>query len=244
VQSLTPSATAGVVNRIVAANSNGYIENTYYFSTDNSVASGVTNVMVKQGNDYLRSGTAAAVATFISGQSMNISGSATNAGFATNATFASSATNATYATSAGSATNASAATNATFASSATNATYATTAGNGVTATTGSPAYYGARAWVMFNGTGTVAIQASVNVTNITDNSTGNYTVNFTTAMPSPADYAAVLSAKRVNQTSNISGATSETYTTAVRTTSALGITVTDSSNGFVDSEVVSVVIFR
>jgi len=40
-----------------------------------------------------------------------------------------------------------------------------------------------RAWVNFNGTGTVAIRGSGNVTSITDNGTGNYTVNFATAMP-------------------------------------------------------------
>jgi hypothetical protein len=51
--------------------------------------------------------------------------------------------------------------------------------------------YGCRAWVSFNGTGTVAIQASGNVTSITDGGTGTYTVNFTTAMPD-ANYAAVL----------------------------------------------------
>jgi len=49
--------------------------------------------------------------------------------------------------------------------------------------------YGCRAWVNFNGTGTVAIRASGNVTSITDNGTGDYTVNFTTAMPD-ANYAA------------------------------------------------------
>ena len=43
--------------------------------------------------------------------------------------------------------------------------------------------YGCRAWVNFNGTGTVAIRASGNVTSITDNGVGDYTVNFTTAMP-------------------------------------------------------------
>jgi hypothetical protein len=43
--------------------------------------------------------------------------------------------------------------------------------------------YGCRAWVNFNGTGTVAIRGSGNVTSITDNGTGTYTVNFTTAMP-------------------------------------------------------------
>ena len=45
-----------------------------------------------------------------------------------------------------------------------------------------PAFF-ARAWVNFNGTGTVAIRASGNVSSITDYSTGNYAVNFTTALP-------------------------------------------------------------
>jgi hypothetical protein len=48
---------------------------------------------------------------------------------------------------------------------------------------GSAPVYAARAWVNFNGTGTVAIRASGNVSSITDNAAGNYTVNFTTAMP-------------------------------------------------------------
>ena len=39
-----------------------------------------------------------------------------------------------------------------------------------------------RAWVNFNGTSTVAIRANFNVSSITDNGTGDYTVNFTTAM--------------------------------------------------------------
>ena len=51
--------------------------------------------------------------------------------------------------------------------------------------------YGCRAWVNFNGTGTVAIRASGNVTSITDNGTGDYTVNFTTAMPD-ATYSAAI----------------------------------------------------
>jgi hypothetical protein len=54
--------------------------------------------------------------------------------------------------------------------------------------TGSAPLYGCRAWVNFNGTGTVAIRASGNVSSITDNGTGDYTVNFTTAMQD-ADYA-------------------------------------------------------
>jgi hypothetical protein len=46
----------------------------------------------------------------------------------------------------------------------------------------------AKAWVNFDGTGTVAIRDSFNVSSITDNGTGNYTVNFTTAMPN-ANYS-------------------------------------------------------
>lgn len=52
--------------------------------------------------------------------------------------------------------------------------------------------YGCRAWVNFNGTGTVAIRGSGNVTSITDNGTGDYTVNFTTAMPD-ANYCVTIS---------------------------------------------------
>jgi len=53
---------------------------------------------------------------------------------------------------------------------------------------------GARAWVNFNGTGTVAIRASANVSSITDNGgQGDYTVNFTTAMPD-ANYSIMGSA--------------------------------------------------
>jgi hypothetical protein len=51
--------------------------------------------------------------------------------------------------------------------------------------------YGCRAWVNFNGTGTVAIRASGNVSSITDSGTGAYTVNFTTAL-SDANYAGVI----------------------------------------------------
>lgn len=40
-----------------------------------------------------------------------------------------------------------------------------------------------RAWVNFNGTGTVAIRSSGNVTSITDNGVGDYTINFTNALP-------------------------------------------------------------
>ena len=61
--------------------------------------------------------------------------------------------------------------------------------------------YGCRAWVNFNGTGTVAIRGSGNVSSITDNGTGNYTVNFTTALVD-ANYAAALSSPSYSTTNN------------------------------------------
>ena len=56
---------------------------------------------------------------------------------------------------------------------------------------GSAPSYSARAWVNWNGTGTVAIRGSANVSSVTDNGSGNYTVNFSTAMPD-ANYSTVL----------------------------------------------------
>ena len=57
-----------------------------------------------------------------------------------------------------------------------------------------------KAWVNFDGTGTVAIRASYNVSSITDNSTGDYTVNFTTAL---ADPNVSICGMKNNQSSNI-----------------------------------------
>ena len=59
------------------------------------------------------------------------------------------------------------------------------------AATGSAPIYACRAWVNFNGTGTVAIRASGNVSSITDNGIGDYTVNFTAALPD-ANYSATI----------------------------------------------------
>ena len=68
-----------------------------------------------------------------------------------------------------------------------------------------------RAWVNFNGTGTVAIRASFNVSSITDNGTGDYTVNFTTAMPD-ANYSAVVTSGYGS--SNLFASTAPTTTAA------------------------------
>ena len=51
----------------------------------------------------------------------------------------------------------------------------------------------AKAWLNFNGVGTVAIRDSFNVSSVTDNGTGDFTVNFTSAMAN-ANYCFQLSA--------------------------------------------------
>lgn len=60
-----------------------------------------------------------------------------------------------------------------------------------------------RAWVNFNGTGTVAIRASFNVASITDNGTGVYTVNFATAMPD-GNYSAVITSSHYSTANHYS----------------------------------------
>lgn len=112
--------------------------------------------------------------------------------------------------------------------------------------TGTAPIYPCRAWVNFNGTGTVAIRASGNVTSITDNGTGDYTVNFTTAMPD-ANYAATGSGQNIsglyssitlNSNSNgVAGVTNPT-------TTAFRFTITAGGIGVVDSAYVNVAIFR
>lgn len=76
--------------------------------------------------------------------------------------------------------------------------------------------YKCRAWVNFNGTGTVAIRAAGNVTSITDNGTGNYTVNFTTAMPD-ANYSALITVNfnGSNTALTISGTSGNTTASSV-----------------------------
>lgn len=75
--------------------------------------------------------------------------------------------------------------------------------------------YTCKAWVNFNGTGTVAIRASGNVSSITDNGTGIYTINFTTAMID-ANYSIVLTGNSDNNTSVAvrDAGTSQTTTSA------------------------------
>lgn len=92
-----------------------------------------------------------------------------------------------------------------------------------------------RAWVNFNGTGTVAIRASFNVSSITDNGTGDYTVNFTTALPD-ANYAAVFGTEN-SPIIRIS-------TSAAPSTTALRIVTTGTGGAGTDVPYNNVAIFR
>ena len=93
-----------------------------------------------------------------------------------------------------------------------------------------------KAWVNFNGTGTVAIRASYNVTSITDNGTGSYTVNFTTAMPD-ANYGVAI-ATGTNVSNN------QGLTVGARNTPSLQVFSYNNSAVLVDSDFCSVSIFR
>jgi hypothetical protein len=100
--------------------------------------------------------------------------------------------------------------------------------------------YGCRAWVNFNGTGAVAIRADGNVTSITDNAVGNYTVNFTTAMPD-ANYAFLSTAGAGSGTTN--AFVTAPYAVA-NTTSSIRIGIHNAGGSLVDFGYVSVAIFR
>jgi hypothetical protein len=103
--------------------------------------------------------------------------------------------------------------------------------------------YGCRAWVNFNGTGTIAIRASGNVSSLTDHDTGDYTVNFTTAMPD-ANYSVSGATLGSQETSGgalsagiQSGSTAPATGSVRMTTRAAGVTR-------IDVSFVQVAIFR
>ena len=89
-----------------------------------------------------------------------------------------------------------------------------------------------KAWVNFNGTGTPAIRASMNVSSITDNGTGVFTVNFTTSM-SDTNYATLVTGTNYSDTTQAyigtEGSSSGTYA-AGKTTSSNRILFTNTAS--------------
>lgn len=108
------------------------------------------------------------------------------------------------------------------------------------AQSGSAPIYAARAWVNFNGTGTVAIRASGNVSSITDRGTGEYTINFTTAM-SDANYSTVGIG---GSSTTVNGVTFEAPVRTAQTTSAVQCGIISHTGSFVDVDYVTASIFR
>lgn len=94
---------------------------------------------------------------------------------------------------------------------------------------GSAPIYACRAWVNFYGIGTPSIRASGNVSSITDYGTGDYGVNFTTAMPD-ANYCAVASSQRDASTSQVGTFVTNTSSSSVRIAELAGSTFYDSLN--------------
>jgi hypothetical protein len=104
-----------------------------------------------------------------------------------------------------------------------------------------PTINAVQAWVNFNGTGTVAIRASYNVSSITDNGTGDYTVNFTNAM-TDANYC--VSATTGGQTSGDSDSDRAIGTDGVTTSSVTIDTWNNDSDTRTDNTHNSICIFR
>lgn len=94
--------------------------------------------------------------------------------------------------------------------------------------------FAARAWVNFNGTGTVAIRASGNVSSITDNGVGDYTVNYTTALPD-ANGAVLVTG---------TNASANNFNTAAPTTTSARIQTFSSAGAAQDQAYISVVVMR
>tara|TARA_R100000005_G_C4913847_1_gene150280 strand:- start:9 stop:494 length:486 start_codon:yes stop_codon:yes gene_type:complete len=102
--------------------------------------------------------------------------------------------------------------------------------------------FACRAWVQFQGTGTVAIQGSGNVSSITDSGTGEYIVNFTNDMPDD-NYCAVCSSAE-DTSSNISNHHGAQPARDAPLVGSFLVNTVSATGSFVDHQFVYVAIFR
>ena len=111
--------------------------------------------------------------------------------------------------------------------------------------TGDAPIYGCRAWVNFNGTGTVAIRASGNVSSITDNGVGDYTINFTTAMPDENYSPSITTRYPVfNGNNTVMGNIANMNGSLGATSLRVRCQATQQTSNPIDTDIVSVSIFR
>tara|TARA_R100000664_G_scaffold30543_1_gene43248 strand:- start:502 stop:954 length:453 start_codon:yes stop_codon:yes gene_type:complete len=100
-----------------------------------------------------------------------------------------------------------------------------------------------KAWVNFNGTGTVAIRDDFNVSSITDNSTGEYVVNLSTALAN-SNYAFFICAGKGSGSPSSSNSTIPfTAEAGIPSTSAFNIVLTTSAGSVVDRDLVTAIAF-
>ena len=105
--------------------------------------------------------------------------------------------------------------------------------------------YGCRAWVNFNGQGTVAIRASGNVTSITDNGTGLYIVNFTTSLPDTNySFMGFVRSDGVDATTSYVVNANNNFTKTASSLSIITRYINPATGGAADSPEVNIAIFR
>ena len=100
-----------------------------------------------------------------------------------------------------------------------------------------------KVWVNFNGTGTVAIRDDFNVSSITDSSTGEYLVNFSTALANNDNAMFVSAGKASGAPSSSNSSIAFLAEDSSQTTSRIDMKVTDSTGSTVDRDVVTAIAF-
>lgn len=104
----------------------------------------------------------------------------------------------------------------------------------------------ARAWVNFNGTGTVAIRSSYNVSSITDQGTGTYDINLSNSM-SDINYSVITSGMIDNTSASVgyySGIRTDNGVIVYKTKSSIRISVKGQDLNLRDGVDVNAAIFR
>ena len=97
----------------------------------------------------------------------------------------------------------------------------------------------AKAWVVFNGTGTVSISSSFNVSSVTDNGTGTYTVNFSSPM-NVSDYGVW---GQVDPSTSFAGNNANNLNIGTRTTNSVVVSTASSTGSLADYAYVAVLVF-
>lgn len=110
---------------------------------------------------------------------------------------------------------------------------------------GSAPSYSARTWINFNGTGSITIRASGNVSYLTDNGTGDYTLNFTTALPD-TNYAVTTGINSASASNPARAVTidSDGTTATLMTTTQLRLQAGSTGGSPYDEPVICIAIFR